>query len=72
MGKRQQPEDKGLDEAALIAATGLPRRKLVRWRPQGLIPTLEPPHGLGRGSGKTPIEYPLTAIATINRLIELS
>jgi hypothetical protein len=72
MSRRRQPEDKRLNEAALIAATGIPRRKLIRWRQQGLIPTIEPRHGLGRGSGTTPIEYPLTAIATSNRLNELS
>lgn len=72
MDGRQPPEDEELDEAALMAATGLPRRKLLRWRPQGLIPTIEPAHAPSRGSGKTPIRYPLTAIATVNRLCELS
>jgi hypothetical protein len=67
-----RPKDKGLNEAELIAATGISRRKLIRWRQQGLIPTKERPHGLGPGSGTTPIEYPLTAIATIDRLNELS
>ena len=72
MGGRRQPEDKRLSEAALIAATGISRRKLIRWRQQGLIPTIEPRHGLGRGRGTTPLEYPLTAVATINRDKELS
>lgn len=72
MGARRQPEDKRLNEAELIAATGIPRRKLIRWRQQGLIPILGPRHGLGRGSGTTPIEYPLIAVPTINRLKELS
>jgi hypothetical protein len=72
MDGRRKPEDKRLNEAALIAATGISQRKLIRWRQQGLIPTIEPRHGLGRGSGTTPIEYPPIAIETINRLIELS
>jgi hypothetical protein len=72
MGGRRQPKDKRLSEAALIAATGISRRKLIRWRQQGLIPTIERRYGLGRGRGTTPLEYPLTAIATINRLTELS
>jgi hypothetical protein len=72
MGGRRKPEDKRLSEAALIAATGISRRKLIRWRQQGPIPTIERRRGLGRGRGTTPLEYPLTAIATINRLNELS
>ena len=66
-----QPEDKRLNEQALIAETGISRRKLIRWRQQGLIPTIEPRHGLGQGGGTTPLEYPLIAIATINRVNEL-
>jgi hypothetical protein len=72
MGGRRQPEDKRLSEAALIAATGISRRKLIRRRQQGLVPTREPRHGLGRGRGTTPLEYPLTALATIKRDNELS
>jgi hypothetical protein len=72
MGGRRQPEDKGLSEAELIAATGISRRELTRRRQQGLILTIKPRHGLGRGRGTTPLEYPLTAIATINRHNELS
>ena len=72
MGGRRQPEDKRLSEAALIAATGISRRKLIRRRQQGLVPTIAPRHGLGRGRGTTPLEYPLTAVATINRDKELS
>ncbi|HMD49426.1 MAG TPA: hypothetical protein VKG79_10025 [Bryobacteraceae bacterium] len=72
MGGRRKPEDKGLSEAALIAATGISRRKLVRLRQQGLILAIKPRHGLGRGRGTTALEYPLTAIATINRHNELS
>ena len=72
MGGRRKPEAKGLSEAELIAATGISQRKLIRRRQQGLVPTIEPRHGLGRGRGTTPLEYPLTAIATINRLNELS
>ena len=72
MERRRPPEDKRLNEAALIAATGISRRKFIRRRQQGLIPTIEPRHGLGPGRGTTPIEYPLSAIATVNRLIELS
>jgi hypothetical protein len=72
MGGRRQPEDKRLSEAALIAATGISRRKLIRRRQQGLVPMIEPRHGLGRGRGTTALEYPLTAIPTINRLNELS
>ena len=72
MGRRRPPEDKRLSEAALIAATGISRRKFIRRRQQGLIPTIETRHGLGPGRGTTPIEYPLTAIATINRLNQLS
>jgi hypothetical protein len=72
MGGRRQPEDKRLSEAALIAATGISRRKLIRRRQQGLVPTIEPRHGLGRGRGTTPLEYPPAAVATINRDNELS
>ena len=72
MGGRRQPEDKRLSEAALIAATGISRRRLIRRRQQGLVPTIEPRHGLGRGRGTTPLEYPLTAVANINRDKELS
>ena len=72
MGGRRQPEAKRLSEAALIAATGISRRKLIRRRQQGLVPTIEPRHGLGRGRGTTPLEYPLTAVATIKRDNELS
>ena len=72
MGGRRKPEDKRLSEAALIAATGISRRKLIRRRQQGLVPTIEPRHGLGRGRGTTALEYPLTAVATINRDNELS
>jgi hypothetical protein len=71
MGGRRPPEDERLSEAALLAATGISRRKLIRERQQGLIPTIEPRHGLGYGRGSTPIEYPLTAIATTNRHKEL-
>jgi hypothetical protein len=72
MGGRRQPRAKRLSEAALIAATGISHRKLTRRRQQGLVPTIEPRHGLGRGRGTTSLEYPLTAIATINRDNELS
>jgi len=72
MGGRRQPRAKRLSEAALIAATGISHRKLTRRRQQGLVPTIEPRHGLGRGRGTTPLEYPLTAVATINRDNELS
>jgi hypothetical protein len=70
MGGGRQPRGKRLSEAALIAATGISNRKLTRRRQQGLVPTIEPRHGLGRGT--TAIEYPLTAIETINRDNELS
>jgi hypothetical protein len=72
MGGRRKSNDKQLSEAALIAATGISHRKLVRRRQQGLVPTIEPRHGLGRGRGTTPLEYPLTAVATIKRDNELS
>jgi hypothetical protein len=72
MGGRRQPRAKRLSEAALIAATGISKRKLTRRRQQGLVPTIEPRHGLGRGRGTTPLEYPLTAVAAINRDNELS
>jgi hypothetical protein len=72
MGGRQQPRAKRLSEAALIAATGISHRKLIRRRQQGLVPTIEPRHGLGRGRGTTALEYPLTAVATIKRDNELS
>ena len=68
MGGRRQPKDKRLSEVALIAATGISHRKLIRRRQQGLVPTIEPRHGLGRGRGTTAFEYPLTAVATIKRL----
>jgi hypothetical protein len=72
MGGRRQPQAKRLNEAELIAATGISKRKLIRRRQQGLVPTIEPRHGLGRGRGTTALEYPLTAVATINRDNELS
>jgi hypothetical protein len=72
MGGQRKPEGKRLSEAALLAATGISRRKLIRRRQQGLVLTIEPRHGLGRGRGTTPLEYPLTAVATINRDKELS
>ena len=72
MGERRQPRAKRLSEAALIAATGISHRKLTRRHQQGLILAIEPRHGLGRGRGTTSLEYPLTAIATIKRLNELS
>ena len=72
MGRRRQPKDKGLSEAELIAATGISQRELTRRRQQGLILAIEPRHGLGHARGSTPLEYPLTAIATINRHNELS
>ena len=72
MGGRRQPRAKRLSEAALIAATGISRRKLIRRRQQGLVPTIEPRHGLGRGRGTTALEYPLAAVATIKRDNELS
>src|ERR1700722_11614061 len=72
MGGRRQPRAKRLSEAALVAATGISHRKLTRRRQQGLVPTIEPRHGLGRGRGTTALEYPLTAVATINRDNELS
>jgi hypothetical protein len=72
MGGRRQPKDKRLSEVALIAATGISHRKLIRRRQQGLVPTIEPRHGLGRGRGTTAFEYPLTAVATIKRDNELS
>jgi hypothetical protein len=72
MGGRRKPKDKRLSEAELIAITGISRRELTRRRQQGLILAIEPRHGLGRGRGTTSLEYPLTAIATIKRLNELS
>ena len=72
MGRKRQPRAKRLSEAALIAATGISKRKLTRRRQQGLVPTIEPRHGLGRGRGTTAIEYPLTAVATIKRDNELT
>ena len=72
MGGRRRPEDKRLSEAELIAATGISQRELTRRRQQGLILAIEPRHGLGHARGTTPLEYPLTAIATINRHNELS
>jgi hypothetical protein len=74
MVRRSQREATGtLTEAALIAATGISPRNLIRWRQQGLIPTVSPRHGLGPGGGRgtTPLEYPMIAVAQINRLNEL-
>src|SRR5437762_8395908 len=65
---RKSKKSKQLSEAALIAKTGISRRALIRGRQQGLIPTIAPRRGLGRGRGTTPIEYPEIAVATINRL----
>lgn len=72
MDGRRRADEKGLSEAEFRAATGISRRKLIRWRQQGLIPTIEQDRGLGRGSGSLPFEYPFIAIATTKRLMELS
>jgi hypothetical protein len=72
MGGTRKPRAKRLSETALIAATGISHRQLTRRRQQGLVPTIEPRRGLGRGRGTTPLEYPLTAVATINRDNELT
>jgi hypothetical protein len=72
MGRRRRPQAKRLSEAALITATGISHRKLTRRRQQGLVPTIEQRHGLGRGRGTTRLEYPLTAVTTIHRDNELS
>jgi hypothetical protein len=71
MVARRRSEAERLSEKALIAATGISRRNLIRWRQQGLIPTIEPRRGLGRGRGSTSLEYPAVAVATINRINEL-
>jgi hypothetical protein len=68
---RRPKTSEQLSEAALIAKTGISRRSLIRGRQQGLIPTIAPRRGLGRGRGTTPLEYPKSAIATINRLNQL-
>jgi hypothetical protein len=68
---RRPERSEQLSEAALIAKTGISRRALIRGRQQGLIPTIAPRRGLGRGRGTTPLEYPEIAVATINRLNEL-
>ena len=63
---------KGLSEAALVAATGVSPRKLIRLRQDGFIQILEGRHGRGQGGGTTPIEYAPSAVAAINRYNELS
>jgi hypothetical protein len=71
---RQRPtRPERLSEHAIIAATGISRRKLVRWRQKGLIPVAAPRHGLGPGGGRgtAPLEYQPIAVDTIQRLIEL-
>jgi len=68
---RELPEAHRLSKVELIAATGISRRYLDRGRQQGLIPTIAPRHGLGRGRGTTPLEYPQIAIQTIKRRDEL-
>jgi hypothetical protein len=69
--RQNPPETATLNEAALITATAISPGNLIRWRQQGLIPTIKPRHGLGRGRGTTPLEYPAVAVPTINRINEL-
>src|SRR4051812_37817925 len=57
-----------LDEAALIAATGVSPRNLTRWRQQGLLVPTNSRRGLGRGLGTTPLEYPAVTVLTIERI----
>jgi hypothetical protein len=68
---RRSEKSEGLSEATLIAKTGISPRALIRGRQQGLIPTIAPRRGLGRGRGTTPLEYPKIAISNINRLNQM-
>jgi hypothetical protein len=62
---------KRLNEATLIALTGVSRRNLTRWRQQGLVLATEPRHGRGPGRGTTPLQYSDVEVSKINRLKEL-
>jgi hypothetical protein len=54
MGGRRKPKDKRLNEAALIAATGISKRKLTRRFYRWDQSLLTPRRGLGRDRGTTP------------------
>jgi hypothetical protein len=69
--RRRRKTPKHLSDAALIDKTGISSRALIRGRQRGLIPTVAPRLGLGRGRGTTRLEYPEIAVATINRLNQL-
>jgi hypothetical protein len=71
IGQKMPAKPEALSEAALMAATGISRLYLIRLRQSGLIHPLAARRGRGRGRGTTPLEYPSTAVATINRLKEL-
>jgi hypothetical protein len=68
---RRPQKPRVLDEAALIALTGISHRNLTRWRQQGLIQPLEPRRGRGYGRGTTPLRYSSVEVSKINRLKEL-
>jgi hypothetical protein len=68
---RRLEEAETLDEATLLARTGIYRRTLTRWRQQGLVLPAEPRHGRGPGLGTTPLRYLTSEVAKIHRLKQL-
>jgi hypothetical protein len=68
---RRPKKAERLNEARLVALTGISHRNLTRWRQQGLIQTLEPRHGLGAGRGTTALWYSSIEVSKINRIKEL-
>jgi hypothetical protein len=60
-----------LDEATLIALTGISGRSLIRWRQQGLVLAEEPRRGLGPPRGSTALRYSQVEVFKINRIKEL-
>jgi hypothetical protein len=69
MRRPKKPER--LNEAKLIALTGISHRNLTRWRQQGLIKPIELRHGRGPGPGTTPLKYSMAEVSKIKRLNEL-
>lgn len=65
---QQAPAEGWLSEAELIAATGISRRNLIRWRGQGLVPK---PKVVRLGAAGTASYYPPIAMPMILRLYEL-
>jgi hypothetical protein len=68
---RRPKKPQRLNEATLLARTGISRRNLTRWRQQGLIQAVEPRHGRGYRRGTTRLLYSKVEVPKIKRLKEL-